>query len=129
VAAARRGSSDPWLDWMVLPTLGVLAIVVGYPIVYTAVLSGAQFNLLDPAPARFVGAANYAKLWSDGIFWQALRNTAVYTFGSVAVSVVIGLCLALLVESYAGPRMLWQHPILSVRHWLDGFRKAPAVTT
>jgi hypothetical protein len=25
---------------------------------------------------------------------------------------------------YAGPRMLWEHPIMSLRHWLDGFRKA-----
>jgi Nitrous oxide-stimulated promoter len=24
---------------------------------------------------------------------------------------------------YAGPRMLWEHPIMSLRHWLDGFRK------
>jgi hypothetical protein len=31
------------------------------------------------------------------------------------------------VMRYAGPRMLWRHPVLSVRHWLDGFRKAPAV--
>ena len=31
------------------------------------------------------------------------------------------------VMRYAGPRMLWQHPILSLRHWLDGFRKAPPV--
>jgi len=31
------------------------------------------------------------------------------------------------VMRYAGPRMLWRHPILSVRHWLDGFRKAPPV--
>jgi hypothetical protein len=23
--------------------------------------------------------------------------------------------------------MLWRHPILSLRHWLDGFRKAPVV--
>jgi hypothetical protein len=28
---------------------------------------------------------------------------------------------------YAGPRMMWEHPIMSVRHWLDGFRQAPAV--
>ena len=26
------------------------------------------------------------------------------------------------VMRYAGPRMLWQHPILSVRHWLDARR-------
>jgi hypothetical protein len=31
------------------------------------------------------------------------------------------------VMRYAGPRMVWWHPILSLRHWLDGFRKAPAV--
>jgi hypothetical protein len=33
------------------------------------------------------------------------------------------------VMRYAGPRMLWQHPILSLRHWFDGFRKAPALVT
>lgn len=32
------------------------------------------------------------------------------------------------VMRYAGPRMLWRHPVLSVRHWLDGFRTAPAWT-
>ena len=31
------------------------------------------------------------------------------------------------VMRYAGPRMLWRHPVLSLRHWLDGFRKAPAL--
>ena len=29
------------------------------------------------------------------------------------------------VMRYAGPRMLWMHPLMSLRHWLDGFRKAP----
>ena len=27
---------------------------------------------------------------------------------------------------YAGPRMLWEHPLMSLRHWLDSFRKAPS---
>jgi hypothetical protein len=27
------------------------------------------------------------------------------------------------VMRYAGPRMLWQHPLLSLRHWWDGFRR------
>jgi hypothetical protein len=31
------------------------------------------------------------------------------------------------VMRYAGPRMLWRHPVLGLRHWLDGFRRAPAV--
>jgi Nitrous oxide-stimulated promoter len=34
---------------------------------------------------------------------------------------------ARVVMRYAGPRMLWEHPVMSLRHWLDGFRPAPAV--
>src|SRR5580765_6614054 len=30
------------------------------------------------------------------------------------------------VMRYAGTRMLWEHPLLSLRHWLDGFRPTPA---
>ncbi len=29
------------------------------------------------------------------------------------------------VMRYAGPRMLWRHPLLSLFHWLDGFRGVP----
>lgn len=32
-----------------------------------------------------------------------------------------------IVMRYAGPRMLWRHPLLSLRHWLDGFRQAPVL--
>jgi YbgA-like uncharacterized protein len=29
------------------------------------------------------------------------------------------------VMRYAGPRMILRHPLFALRHWLDGFRKAP----
>lgn len=32
------------------------------------------------------------------------------------------------VMRYAGPRMLWEHPLLSLRHWLDGSRQAPKLS-
>ena len=28
---------------------------------------------------------------------------------------------------YAGPRMMWKHPVMSLRHWLDGWRNAPEI--
>lgn len=89
---------------MVLPTLGVLAIVVGYPVIYTLFLSVQDYNLLNIEPARFVGAENYGNLFSDPVFWQALRNTAYYTFGSVGAAALIGLALALLTENLGGAR-------------------------
>src|SRR5215467_8086920 len=100
---ARRDTGKlPWLDPMVTPSLGVLAFVFGYPIVYTLVLSVQYYNLLSAEQARFVGAGNYGRLLSDPIFWKALGNTAIYTFGSVAVSALLGLALALLTEGLVG---------------------------
>jgi hypothetical protein len=29
-----------------------------------------------------------------------------------------------MVMRYAGPRMIWEHPVLSLRHWLDGLVSA-----
>jgi hypothetical protein len=34
---------------------------------------------------------------------------------------------ARVVMRYAGPRMLWEHPLMSLRHWLDGFHPAPEI--
>lgn len=103
---AGSGNADraPWLDTMMLPSLVLLAIIIGYPVVYTFVLSAQDYNLLSSESARFVGAANYRKLFADPVFRQALVNSAVYSFGSVAVSALLGLTLALLTESLVGRR-------------------------
>lgn len=104
-APARRNAERvPWFDWMVLPTVAVLAVVIGYPVVYTLILSTKKYNLLDMTPASFVGGANYAHLFSDPIFWESLENTAIYTFGSVIAASLLGLTLALLTESLTGWR-------------------------
>ena len=100
--AARTAERIPWFDTMVLPSAGVLAIVVGYPVVYTLVLSAEDYNLIGTTPPRFVGGDNFAKLVHDPTFWQALGNTLVYTFGSVAIAALLGHALALLTERASG---------------------------
>jgi multiple sugar transport system permease protein len=100
--AGRTSRREPWLDRMVLPTLAVLGIVVGYPVVYTLILSVQKYNFLSFEPARVIGAGNYLSLASDPVFWQALANTAIYTFGSVGIAALLGLALALLTENVGG---------------------------
>jgi multiple sugar transport system permease protein len=85
-----------------LPSLVVLAIVVGYPVVYAFLLSAQDYNLLSSESARFVGAANYRKLFADPTFRLALVNSAIYSFGSVAVSALLGLTLAFMTENLVG---------------------------
>lgn len=87
-----------------MPALGVLALVVGYPVLYTAYLSTQRMNLLDTDPSRYIGTRNYVRLFGDPVFWSSLENTAIYTFGSVIVAALFGLSLALLTENLLGWR-------------------------
>lgn len=99
------GGRLPFLDWMVLPTLLVLALIVGYPVVSTFYLSANDYNLLSPSPPKFVGLENYIDIWGDRVFWLSLTNTLFYTFGTVIFSAVIGVSIALLLENANG--RLW----------------------
>lgn len=100
--ARRRAGRTPWLDWMVTPTLVILALVIGYPIVRAIILSFQRYKPLSGLPAENTGLTNYHQVLNDPIFWQSLKNTAVYTFGSVAVAALVGLVLALLTENLGG---------------------------
>ena len=99
----RKAKREPWLDWMVIPTLVVLALIVGYPVVSTLLLSVQDYNFLDIGPPDFIGARNFSDIFADRVFWEALENTAVYTFGTVFASVLLGGALALLLENLEGP--------------------------
>lgn len=102
----RRPGRTPWLDWMIVPTLVILAGVVGYPIVRTVILSFQRYKPDTGLPVQNVGVQNYKELWADPVFWQSLRVTLIYTFGSVAIAVVLGLTLALLTENFTG---VWRY--------------------
>jgi multiple sugar transport system permease protein len=42
---------------------------------------------------------NYVRLWSDSSYWQAVNNTIVFTVASVSLKLVVGLAIALLLNS------------------------------
>lgn len=97
----RRRRDIRWFDWMTAPALIILAVVVGYPIVDVVIVSFSNQNLLYPVHAG-VGGANYSALTHDALFWQSLRNTAIFTAASVILGLVIGLVLALAMERLTG---------------------------
>ena len=51
---------------------------------------------LDPS---FVGLQNYKNVWNNEAFQLAMKNTAVFTGIAVPLAVVLGLCLAVLLEA------------------------------
>lgn len=93
-----RGSLAPWV--MLAPFLLVFGVFTLYPLAASLSLS---FNrTYGPGTERYVGLDNYRSLAADPLFWKALRNTTVYTLGSVFIQLPLALGLALLLNR---PRM------------------------
>jgi multiple sugar transport system permease protein len=79
----------------IIPTIVVLLLVEGYPIVYSIYLSLTEFNPATSEPV-FIGLDNYVRMVSDGNFWISLRVTLLYVFGSVSLAFILGLSFAVL---------------------------------
>ena len=77
----------------VLPALAALALWNYYPLVFLVDLSFHKLDATSPVPT-WIGLANYRELLADPLFWRVLRNTAIYTFLTVPLSIGLGLVLA-----------------------------------
>lgn len=80
----------------VAPSLLLFAGVLAFPIGYAIYL--AFFDVRADFSLRFVGLANFQTAVQQASFWNAVANTLVYAFGSVALHLVIGFGLALLLN-------------------------------
>src|SRR5258705_11429348 len=62
---------------MLTPPVLFLLAFLGYPFFYGVYLS--FFRREVAGPASFVGLGNFVTLGNDPIFWQAVRNTVLFT--------------------------------------------------
>jgi alpha-glucoside transport system permease protein len=81
----------PWL-WLA-PALAFLFVYLIYPTIGTAVRS-----LQDQLGTRFVGLANYAWFFSDNSTLHALKNNLIWVVLLTALTVGLGLVIAVLVD-------------------------------
>lgn len=81
-----------------IPALAVFGVFIFWPLVKSVVLSVQGTDILG-RPAGFVGMVNYAQLLKDSDFLQVLGVTAAFTVFTVVPSIVIGLVLALLLQT------------------------------
>lgn len=80
------------------PGMILIAVVMGFPLVYAALLSVSSFTLLHPHLAPFTWAANYATIAADPYFWHSLLLTVGYSALTVAAEFVLGLAVALMLN-------------------------------
>lgn len=105
---ARLGRSETFRAYaMNLPMFLMLAIVVAFPVGYSLWISLQSYNLRRPQAIRFIGLGNYISVLSSEEFWRTLLTTGIFTFGSVALEICVGLMLAFLVnERFVGRGVL-----------------------
>ena len=87
------------LGWLLCaPAVVVMLGVTGYPIIYALWLSLERYNLELPQDVKFIGFANYGAVLSSSYWWTALEVTLIITVFSVAITLVLGMLLAMLMH-------------------------------
>lgn len=99
-----------WAYLFISPAVAFLMVFVLGPIMFTFWLSFHEWNIIEPiSQARFVGLEHYKYLFAgDTVFQRALRNTFTYTIWGVGINTVLGLILALLLNSPLRARVFWR---------------------
>ncbi|QEN89801.1 sugar ABC transporter permease [Labrys sp. KNU-23] len=94
------GRSREWrIGWaFALPGLLLLAIVMGFPLVYACILSISSMTLIKPSLMPLVGFKNFASMLADPLFWNALWLTVRYSAITVIGEFVVGLGIALMLN-------------------------------
>jgi N,N'-diacetylchitobiose transport system permease protein len=128
----RRGRRIATPYVLIAPAVAVLVLMLGYPLVRLLMFSLQEFGLRQQfgAPARFVGLHNFGRILSDSYFWDVLWRTIGFCAVNVALTMTIGLLLALLLRHLGRPMRLlvstglllaWAMPALTatvVWQWL-----------
>ena len=77
-----------WL--LLLPTVLFLLALTIYPLIYSVIAMLHTINIRTGA-RTFVGLSNFISMAKDPFFWNALKNTAIYTFSAVTIEFALGL--------------------------------------
>lgn len=96
--SAPGSSRQVIFAWMaLLPFLALFAVFMVYPLIQSASLALNQ--TYGPDTRIFVGSKNFELLMKDPVFWKAIRNTLVYTLGSLFIQLPLAFGLALVLNS------------------------------
>jgi multiple sugar transport system permease protein len=90
--------STPYL--FILPSLLFLGAILGFPILYSIVISFQKYNLetLISKHPQFIGFQNYYAILSNPELRIALTHSLIFTFFSILFQFTIGLGLAILLS-------------------------------
>jgi N,N'-diacetylchitobiose transport system permease protein len=130
---ALRGSIPYGL---ILPVLGVIAAILGYPLYSLVRLSLQHYGLFELIrhSGESIGLKNYSSVLHDRVFWDTLLRTVIFTGANVLLTMVLGTLIALLLVRVSawvrvlltsGLVLVWAMPVVvavQVFYWMTNFQ-------
>ena len=99
-SAASVSRRDAWARRLpLLPAFIYVFLVTQIPFVLTIYYSFFSWNLLKPGSFKFSGLDNYLLLVTDESVRIAIWNTVLLTVSVIAISVILGMAVAMLLNS------------------------------
>jgi multiple sugar transport system permease protein len=96
---------------LLAPSAVLIVVLVGVPFLRALWLSFHK-KLLGSDDAPWIGLQNYAVLLSDATFWLAVKNTFVFTVGSIGIKLALGLVIAIILNEALPLRGLWRSIVM-----------------
>ncbi|WP_298854168.1 carbohydrate ABC transporter permease [uncultured Ruegeria sp.] len=90
------------------PAILLIGAVIMVPLIIGISYSFQSIELLKPFASGWIGFENYVDLWSDRKFWIAMENTLFWTFWSITFQFLLGLGLAMLLNTQFFGKKLFQ---------------------
>ena len=121
--------------WLILPVLGTVAAILGYPVYSLIRLSFQHYGLFEliKHSGQWIGLKNYGSVLHDSVFWHTLLRTVVFTAANVCLTMVLGTLIALLLVRVSsivrialttGLVLVWSMPVVvavQVWYWMTNY--------
>jgi ABC-type sugar transport system permease subunit len=88
------------------PTLIIFSAFILFPVFFSFYLSFHKWNMFG-GETTFIGFDNYIRMFKNPEFWQVLKNTAIYTIGTIPLNMALALWVAFILnKKIIGKRFL-----------------------
>lgn len=104
---------------MQAPSLVVLIVVLGFPLLYSLALSFQSYSPVNPeADGHWIGFGNYLRMFQDAQFGQAVLVTIAYVVIAVLIQTVLGTVIG-----------VWLSRLLKTRRLVTSLVLLPMIST
>ena len=108
------GSDTKFAMFLLSPSILLLVMLIGYPLIYNIVISCQDVPLNPNLPSEFIGLQNYIEVFKDPEFYKSVFVTLSFTVVVTGISTVLGLILSVFLNRpFFGKKLVYSIIILS----------------